>query len=455
MAPRLGSRSATSVPPIGAPAAERRVVESPVTDGEGAAAIEGRVHIVKDGRVKGWIWRPARPQERLELEVLVDDVVVARGCADRPRPDLCAAGIGDGAHGFLIDLPADLAIPSRRSIDLRTADTVERLVFSASYRVTTTSEEHPFAGSLFVPLRRARPQTDEVRALIGREDWLFLVGDTNATVEQLAGTRTLSPSDIRSHVDSVTDRAERLAAQGVAHLLAFAPMKERVYRELLPAGLVVRDDLRPAALLTQALCGVPGCEPLDLLPVLRAARSHGDVYSHTDHHWNSRGAFYAAQALLREAGGRLPGIAPLPADAARFVPDPFFGGDLAEKPKVALVNGVFTSIPDGERDWSEVVDRVDRTQLHACEVEPERHLRRSPTRAPLAFERADASWLPRCLLVGDSFCLDLLPWLAECFSRLAFVWLADPPLDLVEAERPDLLLEVKSERFLVRQQGQA
>jgi alginate O-acetyltransferase complex protein AlgJ len=411
--------------------------------------LEGRVHIVKDGRVKGWVWRPERPAERLELEVLVDGAVAARARAECQRPDLLDAGIGDGAHGFVIDLPAELATPGRHSIDIRAADTGERLQFSASYRVATTSVEHPFAQAVFVPVRRARPQADGARALIGRDGWLFLTDDTNGTLEQLAGTRTLSTPEIDAHLEALSHRRRRLATLGVASLLALAPMKERVYRELLPEGLAVRDELRAATLLASALREAGQDGLLDLLPVLRDARAHGTVYNRTDHHWNSRGAFFAARALLREARAHIPGIAPLPASAARFIPDPFFGGDLAEKPKVQIVDGMQVPWPDGAGDWSEAVEDVDRGLLRARTVTPAPHLRRSPTRAPAAFERPDAPHLPRCLLVGDSFCLQLLPWLAESFSRLAFVWLAEAPLDLVELERPDLLLQVKSERFLL------
>ena len=114
-----------------------------------------------------------------------------------------------------------------------------------------------------------------------------------------------------------------------------------------------------------------------------------------------------------------------------------------------ILDGLLVPQPDHDRDWSEEVDRIDRRHLRARETTPEQHLHRSPTRAPAVYERPDAPNLPRCLVVGDSFCLELLPWLAESFSRLAFVWLPDPPLDLVELERPDLLLHVKSERFLL------
>jgi hypothetical protein len=279
--------------------------------------------------------------------------------------------------------------------------------------------------------------------------------DTNDTLEQLAGTRTLSDEDVRAHVDVLTSRSERLAALGVALVFALAPMKERVYRELLPDGLLVRDELRPARLLAQALRKTSSRELLDLLPVLRDASRYGDVYPRTDHHWNSRGAFFAAQALLHKVREQLPIVPSLPTSAMRLIPDPFFGGDLAEKPKVAIVDGVQTPLPDEDREWSEVVERVDPRRLRARAMTPEPHLHVSPTRAPAVFERQDAHDLPRCLLVGDSFCLALLPWLAESFSRLAFVWTADPPLDLVELERPDLLLQVKSERFLLARPGGA
>jgi alginate O-acetyltransferase complex protein AlgJ len=419
-----------------------------------APSIEGRVNIVKDGCVKGWAWRPARPSERVEIEVFVDGMVVAYGRAAQPRASLREAGVGDGAHGFQIDLPAALAAPGRRAIDLRAAGTGERLAFSASYRVTATSEEHPFAQTLFVPVRRSRgPDGSGASALLGRDGWLFLVGDSNGTLEQLAGVRTLSAEDVDAHRDALLARRERLAELGVASLLVLAPMKERVYRELLPDGLELHDELRPATLLARAL-GDAGEEwLLDLLPVLREARAHGHVYNRTDHHWSSRGAFVAAQAMLARAHRQAPGVVPLPPHAARFRADPLFGGDLAEKPKVAVLDGVPTPWPDGDGNWSETVERIDRRDLRAREVAPEPYLRRSPTRPPAVFERPDAPHLPRCLLVGDSFSLELLPWLAESFSRLAFVWLADPPLDLVERERPDLLLQVKSERFLLARPG--
>lgn len=59
--------------------------------------------------VSGWAYAPELPVgERLVVVALVDGVGVARGIANRLRADLAPAGIGDGRHAFLLNLPPEL-----------------------------------------------------------------------------------------------------------------------------------------------------------------------------------------------------------------------------------------------------------------------------------------------------------------------------------------------------------
>ncbi|WP_114860202.1 GNAT family N-acetyltransferase [Azospirillum brasilense] len=59
--------------------------------------------------VEGWAWLPAKPDRRLRVEILFDDPPIrVEVLADRHRPDLEAAGKGDGRHGFAVPLPASL-----------------------------------------------------------------------------------------------------------------------------------------------------------------------------------------------------------------------------------------------------------------------------------------------------------------------------------------------------------
>ena len=66
-------------------------------------------------RVAGWAQDDAQPDAPLSLLILVNDVLAARVLANRHRPDLAAAGIGDGRHGFRFDLSAGLS-PSERHV---------------------------------------------------------------------------------------------------------------------------------------------------------------------------------------------------------------------------------------------------------------------------------------------------------------------------------------------------
>ena len=66
-------------------------------------------------RIWGWAWNPASPHEAVSLQVLDNDRVLARFAANRHRPDLQAAGIGQGWHAFEISFPGGLS-PLRRHV---------------------------------------------------------------------------------------------------------------------------------------------------------------------------------------------------------------------------------------------------------------------------------------------------------------------------------------------------
>jgi O-antigen biosynthesis protein len=104
-----------TVQPRVAPAPERKfrpiraqrdaVPDAATTD---AAAPErrtlaiGGIETFDHRHIVGWAWYRPTPDEPIEIEVMVDDVVVIKSRADRPRPDLAAIGAGNGRHGFLV-----------------------------------------------------------------------------------------------------------------------------------------------------------------------------------------------------------------------------------------------------------------------------------------------------------------------------------------------------------------
>jgi GT2 family glycosyltransferase/spore maturation protein CgeB len=59
----------------------------------------------QDGVFRGWVWVPEDPGTRLTVELLANGEPVSTAPADRLRPDLQRAEIGDGAYGFELPVP--------------------------------------------------------------------------------------------------------------------------------------------------------------------------------------------------------------------------------------------------------------------------------------------------------------------------------------------------------------
>ena len=76
--------------------------------------LQGFVERIEDGLLHGWARNERFPDAPVDLEVLLDDTIVARLLAERYRTDLAVAGLGAGYHSFRLMLPgasppADLA----------------------------------------------------------------------------------------------------------------------------------------------------------------------------------------------------------------------------------------------------------------------------------------------------------------------------------------------------------
>jgi glycosyltransferase involved in cell wall biosynthesis len=84
-----------------------------------AAAWRGCVDKVSRDVISGWAQDASRPGERAALLVLDNGAPIARVLANRYRQDLEKAGIGDGRHGFEVQIPGGLSPLSRHVIHVR------------------------------------------------------------------------------------------------------------------------------------------------------------------------------------------------------------------------------------------------------------------------------------------------------------------------------------------------
>jgi hypothetical protein len=87
-----------------------------------SAHYEGRLEHAGCDVISGWAWNALDPNGQVTIRVLNDGEPLMTLIADRPRPDLSAAGKGNGAHAFVSDLPVALKDGRSHSIAAKTDD---------------------------------------------------------------------------------------------------------------------------------------------------------------------------------------------------------------------------------------------------------------------------------------------------------------------------------------------
>lgn len=84
----------------------------------------GSVDRIVNGRLRGWAMVVDQPKIKAKVHLVADGKVIASEAASKPRPDLMAAGIGDGNHGFEFDLAGLVGGDSRIEVRAGNADVV-------------------------------------------------------------------------------------------------------------------------------------------------------------------------------------------------------------------------------------------------------------------------------------------------------------------------------------------
>jgi len=130
--------------------------------------LRGRVERVHQGQCLGWVWDRARPNEAVEVELVHAGEVCARQQADLRRPDLARARIGDGRHGFALDLATlNPHPPEGAEIELRCAARfgewpLGRFLMPEALSISTA--DHPAGPSLVrLPALSRRDYLDAAR----------------------------------------------------------------------------------------------------------------------------------------------------------------------------------------------------------------------------------------------------------------------------------------------------
>ena len=107
--------------------------------------IHGHLDPTNDHRICGWAWDPSLPYTRVSVQILIDGEPYRSITADLERPDLAPAGIGDGWHGFAVELPPSVFDGKLHSIATEPKLNGSPLLFEAFLDGFVESVEDGFA----------------------------------------------------------------------------------------------------------------------------------------------------------------------------------------------------------------------------------------------------------------------------------------------------------------------
>lgn len=267
--------------------------------------------------------------------------------------------------------------------------------------------------------------------VLGEDRWVYLTGSEAIAV--FRGLSPLSPERLEAWRRSLESRRAWCEARGIEYLFVLVPEKQSIYPERMPASLRRHGPTR-ADQLVEHLRARSSVAPLDLRPALLAEREHdhqGDVaYFPYGVHWTERGAYAGYAEILRALAPRFPSLVPVARE------------DLSWE------------LAGGEGDnWA---GRLHLSGVLRQKVWTTRGLDREHTRFVLSEDDGfrvrsenDDATRPKLVLIHDSFGEPLREFLAQHFSQALFLWNGSFDTELLEAERPDVVVEAFAERVLV------
>ena len=264
--------------------------------------------------------------------------------------------------------------------------------------------------------------------VLGRDGWVFLDHDSNRVLDQCRGLYRLDAAGVQKWVALLEAREAYCQQIGARHVMLVAPNKETVYAENLPA-IMPLSEARAVRQVEAALKSAAAAPPLYPLAALREGRQQGLVYPMTDTHWSGFGAAIAYRQLiksLRAKGVRVKAVHParVTFDTVEIV------GDLGVKlspPKASQTLAARIEQPSGRLVFDNHIPNRGRMRV---------------------FVNEDNS-RPSCVMFGDSFGGNLLPFLKESFSTLVYVYGKVFDRELIEAYRPDVVITQIVERFMI------
>ncbi len=250
--------------------------------------------------------------------------------------------------------------------------------------------------------------------LIGKEGWLFYTLDNG--INDYRGLAPFSQEHLEAIRRNILKQTSWLREKGIHYLILICPNKHTIYPEYLPDGITRVNPMTRLDQIVEYLRGNEKAVLIDVRKEIKEAKNNLLVYSMTDTHWNSYGAFIAYQKTMEALSKSFPSAAPLAVSDFAVSVKPNQGlGDLA----------VMLSLKGKLKDQDVNLELKDDSS-------------------------AQKKKIPKAVILHDSFIFSINPFLEHHFDQMVLQHWGEHGFDyhLIEQEKPSVVIFQIVERRL-------
>lgn len=273
------------------------------------------------------------------------------------------------------------------------------------------------------------PVPDQV--IIGNNGWIFSAG---SEVDSYRGKNRFELSEMEEIRLELEYRKKYLEERGCEFYFIVAPVKQNIYPEEMPVNLFRLNKQSWGEQLIEYLNEKSDVKTIDIYNTLRQSKQYGLVYYKLDNHWNKKGAFFAANEVLRQISKDIPAVDVLSYSDFIVTDSISHSGNIASmlSNTQLFADSIFELTPKNgfkSSDYQKVGYAVVPGFPYPWEYEFVREIPNSDK--------------PKILIISDSFGVNIYPFISESFSRSVKIfdsWQYKLNEDIVNAEKPDVEL---------------
>lgn len=272
------------------------------------------------------------------------------------------------------------------------------------------------------------------RVAIGSDNWMFL-RENRQRVPVSLPTAAFNKAQLNQWTSIFEQRNAAAKKYGARYFVIIAPNKASIYPDKRPGTLT---DHEPDTRLQQILRALAKADVghIDLRPaLLHAKQQHEAIYYRTDTHWNSIGAWHAAEEILSQLNHDASTLRTNATTNISYAQEPFTGDLLRLLGATGFTRERWVTVtPKNGFSWSR-----QPFAYHGNTGVPD---------YMVAFSTMNAGMSTTCVVFRDSFTLDLQPFLSDGLGKATYVWNYSMDVEVVREESPDIVLDIFVERRL-------